>query len=239
MSRSKHAPPNEKLYANPMLGVQATGNSNSVRAFWIPLRRRARRRGRCWCGRGAAMERRSRACRPKRRGPQGEQPQARLWRAGGCAASSAGAGNPPLKEPKDFRIIGKPLKRLDTPNKVNGKEVYGIDVMLPGHEIRHSRGEPHIRRQGRACRRRCREENPGRAKVVVLDDLVAVVGDHMWAAKRGLDAARVSWERAPTRCRFRRYWKTIAPRARRRPHRKEGRRRRQRRLADGDKFEAD
>ncbi|HEX7947615.1 MAG TPA: molybdopterin cofactor-binding domain-containing protein, partial [Phenylobacterium sp.] len=37
--RVEHAPPNEKLYANPMLGIQATGNSNSVRAFWTPLRK--------------------------------------------------------------------------------------------------------------------------------------------------------------------------------------------------------
>src|SRR5205823_9216752 len=37
----EHAPPNEKLYANPMLGVQATGNSNSIRAFWTPLRKAA------------------------------------------------------------------------------------------------------------------------------------------------------------------------------------------------------
>ena len=42
------APPNEKLYANPMLGVQATGNSNSVRAFWTPCARPPRARGCCW-----------------------------------------------------------------------------------------------------------------------------------------------------------------------------------------------
>ena len=47
-------------------------------------------------------------------------------------SNAAGAENPPLKEPKDFTLIGKPLKRFDTPNKTDGKVVYGIDAMLPG-----------------------------------------------------------------------------------------------------------
>src|SRR5260370_12809230 len=54
----------------------------------------------------------------------------------GALATSASSQAPPkdvaLKEPKDFVLIGKPLKRFDTPDKVNGKPVYGIYAILPG-----------------------------------------------------------------------------------------------------------
>ncbi len=61
--------------------------------------------------------------------------------------------NPPLKDPKDFTLIGKPLKRLDTPNKTDGKVVYGIDALLPGMKFATLGAVPGVRRQGRPCRR--------------------------------------------------------------------------------------
>ena len=65
--------------------------------------------------------------------PRRQRPQAFLWRPGAKREQSdAAEGRPPLKDPKDFTLIGKPLKRLDTPDKINGKVVYGIDAMLPG-----------------------------------------------------------------------------------------------------------
>ena len=106
--------------------------------------------------------------------------------------------DPPLKDPKDFTLIGKPLKRLDTPNKVNGSAIYGIDAMLPGHEVRDAR------RRARCSAARSRNVDdsaakavPGVRQIVVLDDLVAVVGDHMWAAKKGLDALDITWDEGP------------------------------------------
>ena len=70
----------------------------------------------------------------ERRGhPSGERAQALLWRAGRRREQRRRRQRTsPLKDPKDFVLIGKPLKRLDTPDKVNGKAVYGIDAMLPG-----------------------------------------------------------------------------------------------------------
>ena len=56
----------------------------------------------------------------------------------------------PLKDPKDFILIGKPLKRLDTPDKVNGKAVYGIDAMLPDMKFATLAAVSGVRRQGRA-----------------------------------------------------------------------------------------
>ena len=105
--------------------------------------------------------------------------------------------DPPLKDPSAFRLIGRPLKRLDTPDKTNGAAKYGIDAMPPGVKFATLAQSPvlggsvaHVDdTQARAI--------PGVRQIVVLDDLVAVVGDHMWAAKRGLDALVVTWNDGP------------------------------------------
>jgi isoquinoline 1-oxidoreductase subunit beta len=102
--------------------------------------------------------------------------------------------NPPLKDPKDFKLIGKPLKRLDTPNKTDGKVVYGIDAMLPGMKFATLAQCPVFGgKVGRVDDSAARKVL-GVQQIVVLDDLVAVVGDHMWAAKKGLDALVINWD---------------------------------------------
>ena len=59
-----------------------------------------------------------------------------------------------LKDPKDWKIAGKPLKRLDTPDKVIGKTMYGIDIKLPGMLNAAIKALPGVRRQGEELRRR-------------------------------------------------------------------------------------
>ena len=90
-------------------------------------------------------------------------------------------------------LIGKPMKRLDTPKKTNGKVIYGIDAMLPGMKFATLAASPVFGGKVGSCRRQRGQDRSGGQKVVVLDDLVAVVGDHMWAAKKGLDALVVTW----------------------------------------------
>jgi isoquinoline 1-oxidoreductase beta subunit len=115
----------------------------------------------------------------------------------GALADQAGGtppADPPLKAPKDFKLIGKPLKRLDTPTKVNGKEVYGIDVMLPGLKFATIAASPVFGGKVGHVDDSAAKKIPGVQKIIVLDDMVAVVGDHMWAAKRGLDSLAISWD---------------------------------------------
>ena len=102
-----------------------------------------------------------------------------------------------LKIPKNFALIGKSLKRLDTPDKVNGKAVYGIDAMLPGMKFATIAASPVLGGKIDHVDDSAAKTIPGVQKVVVLDDLVAVVGDHMWAAKKGLDALIVTWNEGP------------------------------------------
>ena len=137
--RLEHAPPNEKLYGNPLLGgIQATGNSNAVRAAWQPLRQA-----------GAVARTMLVSAAAKRwnvdpascRAQSGEvlhAPTGRRIKYGALAADAARMPVPEsvlLKRPEDFKLIGTPAKRLDTPAKVNGAAVYGIDVRPSGVKI--------------------------------------------------------------------------------------------------------
>ena len=105
--------------------------------------------------------------------------------------------NPPLKNPKDFALIGKPLKRLDTPNKTDGKVVYGIDALLPGMKFATLAQCPVFGGKVAHVDDSATKAVPGVRQIVVLDDLVAVVGDHTWAAKKGLDALVITWDEGP------------------------------------------
>ena len=133
--RLEHAPPNEKLYANPLLGVQATGNSNAIRGAWQPLRQAGATARTMLVA--AAAERWNvdpASCRAQG-GEVLHPPTGRSSKYGELAADAARLPVPmnvALKQPQDFKLIGTPAKRLDTPAKINGTAVYGIDVRLPG-----------------------------------------------------------------------------------------------------------
>ena len=119
----------------------------------------------------------------------------------GALVDAANTQTPPkdvaLKDPKDFVLIGKPLKRFDTPDKVNGKAVYGIDAILPGMKFATLKACPVFGGKVRGVDDSAAKKVPGVQQIVVLDDLVAVVGDHMWAAKKGLDALVLDWDEGP------------------------------------------
>jgi isoquinoline 1-oxidoreductase beta subunit len=99
----------------------------------------------------------------------------------------------PLKDPARFVLIGKPLKRLDTPDKVNGKVIYGVDVMLPGLKFATLASSPVFGGTVKNVDDSKAKEIPGVLQVVVLEQLVAVVGIHMWAAQKGLEALKITW----------------------------------------------
>jgi isoquinoline 1-oxidoreductase beta subunit len=198
--RVEHAPPDEKRYANPMLGVQATGNSNSMRAFWKPLRQAGAVTRACLIEAAAATWHvPSSECRAENSKVIHER-SGRSLGYGALVARAASVTPPkdaPLKDPKSFRLIGQSLKRLDTPDKTNGKAKYGIDAMPEGVKVAALAHSPVL--GGTVARvddRRARSV-PGVLQIVVLDDLVAVVGTHMWAAKSGLEALDVTWNDGP------------------------------------------
>jgi len=196
----EHAPPSDKLYGNPLFGIQATGNSNSIRAWWTPLRT-ASASARAMLVQAAARQWQvdPASCTTANSEVMHKASGRRLsYGALALAASSeVPPKNVPLKDPRDFVLIGKPLKRLDTADKVNGKVVYGIDAMLPDMKFATLRKCPVFGGKVVKVDDSAARKIPGVQKIVVLDDLVAVVGDHMWAAKKGLDALAVDWDEGP------------------------------------------
>src|SRR5207244_2099111 len=102
-----------------------------------------------------------------------------------------------LKDPKDFTLIGTPAKRLDTPGKVNGTAQFGIDVRLPGMLIATVAASPVLGGKVARLDEQKAKAVPGVRQIVRLDDGVAVVADHMWAAKQGLAALDIRWDDGP------------------------------------------
>ena len=199
--RLEHAPPNEKLYGNPLIGgIQATGNSNAIRAAWQPLRQA-----------GATARTMLIAVAAKRwkvdpatcRAQSGEvlhPPTRRSIKYGELLVDAARMPVPKsvvLKRREDFKLIGMPAKRLDTPAKVNGTAVYGIDVRPPGVKIATLAQSPVFGGRLKNVDDTAAKAVKGVRQIVRLDDAVAVVADHMGAAKKGLAALVIEWDGGP------------------------------------------
>jgi isoquinoline 1-oxidoreductase subunit beta len=199
--RLEHAPPNEKLYGNPLLGgIQATGNSNAIRAAWQPLRQ-AGATARTMLV--AAAARRWNVDPASCRAQSGEvlhAPTGRSIKYGDLVGDAARIPVPEdvaLKRPQDFKLIGTPAKRLDAPAKVNGTAVYGIDVRPPGVKIATLAQSPVFGGRVKSLDDTAAKAVKGVRQIVQLDDAVAVVADHMGAAKKGLAALVIEWDDGP------------------------------------------
>src|SRR5467141_1873759 len=199
--RLEHAPPNEKLYGNPLLGgIQATGNSNAVRASWQPLRQ-AGATARTMLVSAAAKRWNvdPASCRAQS-GEVRHAPTGRRLKYGELAAEAARMPVPEsvvLKRPGEFKLIGTPAKRLDTPSKVNGTAVYGIDARPPGVKIATLAQSPVFGGRVKSVDDSKAKAVKGVRQIVRLDDAVAVVADHMGAAKKGLAALVIEWDDGP------------------------------------------
>jgi len=100
-----------------------------------------------------------------------------------------------LKDPKDFTLIGKPWRRLDAGGKVDGSIQFGMDVRVPGMKIATVKACPTYGGKLASVDEAPALKVPGVLKVVKLDNAVAVIGEHFWAAKQGLDALDIQWDR--------------------------------------------
>jgi isoquinoline 1-oxidoreductase subunit beta len=197
----EHAPPDEKLYGNPFLGgVQGTGGSTAIRAVWQPMRQ-AGATARIMLV--AAAAKRWNVDPASCRAQSGEvlhAPTGRSAKYGDLAADAVRMPLPEsvvLKRPEDFKLVGTPAKRLDAPAKVNGTAVYGIDVRPPGVKIATLAQSPVFGGRVKSVDDAAAKAVKGVRQIVRLDDAVAVVADHMGAAKKGLAALAIQWDDGP------------------------------------------
>ena len=197
----EHAPPNEKRYGNPLLGgLQATGNSNAVRAAWQPLRQAGATARTMLIAAAAQRWNVSPASCRTEKGEVLHAPTGRRATYGELATEAAKMpvpDNVALKRPDEFKLIGTPAKRLDTPAKVNGTAVYGIDVRPPGVKIATLAQSPVFGGWVKSVDDSAAKAVKGVRQIVRLADAVAVVADHMGAAKKGLAALVVEWDDGP------------------------------------------
>ncbi|HWS62656.1 MAG TPA: xanthine dehydrogenase family protein molybdopterin-binding subunit [Steroidobacteraceae bacterium] len=200
--RLEHAPANDALYANSILHIQTTGLSASIRAFWTPLRQ-AGAVGRTLLVTAAAKRWGVDpvTCRAKQ-GVVSDSAGARRLAYGELADAAAALpmptpGSIALKDPKDFTLIGTPVKRLEAPDKVSGRAGFGIDVRLPDMKIAAIAISPVFGGKPKAVNEVAARAVKGVRQVVRIDNAVAVVADHMWAAKKGLAAAAIQWDDGP------------------------------------------
>jgi isoquinoline 1-oxidoreductase beta subunit len=199
--RVEHAPPDAKRYGNPALGgIQATGNSSAIRGAWQPLRQA-----------GAVARTMLVAAAAKRwnvdpatcHAQRGTVVHAATQRSLGYGELAADAARMPvpdkvaLKPPEQFRLIGTPAKRVDSPAKVNGTAMYGIDVRPPGVKIATLAQSPVFGGKLKSLDDNAAKAVKGVRQIVRLDDAVAVVADHMGAAKKGLAALKIEWDDGP------------------------------------------
>jgi isoquinoline 1-oxidoreductase beta subunit len=129
------------------------------------------------------------------------------------AASLPVPENPPLKDPKDFRLLGKPTHRLDTPSKVNGTAQFGIDVRMPGMLVASIERAPVFGGKVKTFDETRAKALPGVRQVVQIDGTpwtgtrgawgvgnesgVAVIADTYWQAVQGRQALQITWDEGP------------------------------------------
>src|SRR2546426_3300109 len=198
--RLEHAPPDDALYAEPLFGVQETGGSTSVRGNWEPLRRAgATARTMLVSAAAELWQVAPRTCRAAS-GVVIHEPTGRRFAYGALVDGAAHLPVPrnvALKDPKDFKLIGTPVKRLDTPEKVDGTAQFGIDVRLPGMKFAAVAACPVFGGKVASVDDAKAKAIPGVQQVVRLEDAVAVVAADTWAAKQGLAALDVRWDDGP------------------------------------------
>ncbi|MGK9066034.1 xanthine dehydrogenase family protein molybdopterin-binding subunit [Stutzerimonas chloritidismutans] len=192
----KEAPPNEAIYNDKLLNFQATGGSTSIRSNWEPLRQA-----------GAAARLLLIQAAAQRWQLAADGLRAENGRVLGPNGQSFGYGelvedasklpvpeNIPLKPASEFKLIGKPTRRLDTPAKVDGTARFTIDLVLPGMKYASIRACPVIGGTVRSVDDAAARKVPGVLEVIALGNAVAVIGEHTWAAIAGVRTLEIDWE---------------------------------------------
>jgi len=199
--RLEHAPPNEKLYGNPLFGgIQATGGSSTVRAAWEPLRHAGAAARTMLISAAATRWKVEPSSCHAEHGEVVHSATGRRLKYGALVVDAAKLPVPEtvvLKHAEEFKLIGTSAKRLDSLPKVDGSAIYGIDVRMPGLKIATLAQSPVFGGKLKSVDDSAARTVKGVRQVVKLDDAVAVVADHMGAAKQGLQALVFEWDSGP------------------------------------------
>ena len=189
--------PTGKVYGNALLfGLQLTGGSTSVREGWEKLRL-AGAQTREMLIAAAAQKWNVEASDCKAVDGRVMGPGGKVATYGQLAEAASKLPVPEkvaLKDPADFRIVGKPTQRLDTPAKVNGTAIFGMDVKLPGMVYASLAQCPVIGGTVKSFDASRAKTMPGVIDVVQIPDGVAVVANSYWRARQAREAVVIQWD---------------------------------------------
>lgn len=195
--RLLHAPADNSLYADPLLGGQVTGGSTSVRGAWQPLREAgATVRTMLVSAAAQAWNVDPGECKAAN-GAVSHAGSGRTSHYGDLVDAAAKLPLPEkvaLKPTTEFRLIGKAVPRVDSPAKVDGSALFGIDARVPNMLIGTVAASPVPGGKLSSFDEKAALAVPGVRRVLRLDGAIAVLGDHMHAAQQGLTAAKAQWD---------------------------------------------
>ncbi|MBV7538040.1 xanthine dehydrogenase family protein molybdopterin-binding subunit [Duganella sp. sic0402] len=192
----RHAPPDAKLYGAPF-GDQFTGGSLTIRLLYEPMRQTGAA-ARMLLVQAAANEWKVTAdsCRAEH-GEVVHAASGRRIKYGKLVAAASQLPAPEkiaLKDPKDFKLVGKPAKRLDAKGKTDGSALFGIDAQVKGLKVAVVAASPVIGGKLKSVKDAKARKLRGVRQVVRLENAVAVVADNYWYAKQGLAALDIVWD---------------------------------------------
>ena len=196
--RVESAPANAKLYSNLAFGtIQGTGGSTAIANSWMQLRQ-AGAMARAMLVAAAAAEWSVPAAEiTVDRGVihhAASQRQASFGDLAGKAATQPMPAKVALKDPRDFKLIGQKLPRVDVPAKSNGTAQFTLDVSFPGMLVAVLQRPPLFGATVKSFDATAAKAVSGVVAVVQVPRGVAVVGKSFWAAKQGRDALKVEWD---------------------------------------------
>jgi isoquinoline 1-oxidoreductase subunit beta len=189
--------PVDPAYNHPVFGIQMTGGSTSVWSSFEQFRKAGAAARAMLVAAAAQQWGVDQASCSTADGKVIHQASNRSLSYGKLAEAAAKMTPPQqiaLKDPKNFKLIGKPIKRLDTPEKLNGKGIFGIDVALPGMLNAVMARPPSFGATLRKVDSQAAQAMPGIKKVATVPSGVAVIADSFWQAKKAREALKIDWD---------------------------------------------
>jgi isoquinoline 1-oxidoreductase beta subunit len=192
--RFEHAPA-DVAYAHTVFGIQMTGGSTSTWESFDQLRT-AGAMARQMLIAAAAKQWNVPAseCRAEKGFVVHGKQKLRYGQLAAAAAKLPAPAKVKLKDPKDWKLIGKPTHRLDSPAKITGQAKFGMDVQRPGMVVALVARSPYFGGKVKGFRAEKAKAIPGVVDVVQIPSGVAVLGEHFWAARLGRDALEIDWD---------------------------------------------
>ncbi|WP_281662659.1 xanthine dehydrogenase family protein molybdopterin-binding subunit [Paraburkholderia fungorum] len=196
--RVESAPADAKRYANLAFGtIQGTGGSSAMANSWMQLREAGAKARAMLVSAAAAQWQVPASELTTRDGSVHHAATNRTATYGSLASAAARLPVPDtvaLKSPKDFRLIGQQVPRVDVPAKTNGTAQFTLDVTFPGMLVALLQRPPLFGATVKSFDASAAKAVPGVVSVVQVPGGVAVVAKGFWAAKQGRDALKIEWD---------------------------------------------